>query len=177
MKKTLALAACAALSIGFASCGDDDDDDPVTEAPADDAGTTAAGDDTVTTTADGGGTTEPAGAEATQPPASLTGDDAEVLADCQALQTALGEPLDAPEVGGEITDEYRDQLDGARQTLDDLDLETDDAVAARDALVDMINQIAESDTMTQELRDLEENLPDDVNAFGERCSELLAAGG
>ena len=182
MKKSLALAACAAISISFAACGDDDDDAAgdttaatvavATESPAE-AGTEApaGATDTAATDTAATGTAATDGA-ATQPPVSLTGDDAELLADCNVMQSAFAASPDitTPEVGDELTDEYRDFANEQIQLLDDLDLQTDEAKDARDALLDAVRASLEEDTYT------EPSIPEDLTTFGQHCAELLAAG-
>ncbi len=152
MNRVRLLAACAALSLVVAACGDDDDaSGDTTIAPAVEA-----------TTAD----TADAGATATSLAASpsLPGGDAspEVVADCQAVVTAgsgvVGEEPDAPAVGEEISDEYKDFVESVRDTLEDIDLETDEVQAAVDEQIDFANDILDADEWTEELQTQGENV-------------------
>ena len=171
MKTTLALAACAALSLAAAACGDDDDDasDDSTElttpaAPDTAAADTAASEDS----AANGAATEAAG--------TLSEDDAEILADCEAFGSVLQTDLSPPAAGEEITDEYRSGVEGAIDALDDLDLSTDGADAARDDFKNFLEDIVDADTMTEELQDIESRLSDEAVEFTNACNELTSSG-
>ena len=177
MKKTLALAACAALSLAVAACGDDDDDaasgDSSTLTIAESDATSPSPVDTAT-----GGTEAADGADATSvDTGASTGDTAaaievsdEQAADCTAFEE-LNESLpdvDAPAVGEEITEEYKDDARSAIEQLEDLDLQSDEGQAARDSLVDDINELVDADTMTEELQAL--GASEELIAFGEICA-------
>jgi hypothetical protein len=158
MTKVRLLAACAALTMIAAACGDDDDDassDTTTAAVA--APTTPAGPaepaETEPTTAadEGSGATTSASGGPT-----ATGGDVSpgLIADCQAvleLLEAQDEPPDVPEVGDELSDDYRDFLEGVVEDLEDLDLQTDEVQSAVDALVDFSNEVLDEGTLTEEL--------------------------
>ena len=66
------------------------------------------------------------------------------------MSAAEGGP-DDPEVGEEISDEYKDFLQGVIDDLEDVDLETDEVQGARDAFVDFGNEVLDSDTWSDEL--------------------------
>ena len=175
MKKTLALAACAALSLAVAACGDDDDDasGATTELTTAEVADTAADDSDASDTA---AETDASGdADATEPPASVSGEDADLLADCTEMQTVFAESTgpDTPEIGDEITDEYRDAVNEQIGLIEDVDLNTDLAQDAREALVDWAREQLEGDTYTEEMDNAEP--PSEVNEFGVRCSELISA--
>lgn len=172
MKKTYALAACAAFTIGFAACGDDDDDAsgdttavtiaagaPDTEA----ADETDAADDTATTVAGEVADTASAG---TEPAVEVSDDEA---ADCQDFADLLSDlpELDQPAVGDELSDDFKDGIGEIVDGLEGLDLRTDGAQAARDSLVNDFNELADADTMTEELQQLGD--ADEVLAFDEIC--------
>ena len=163
MKTTLALAACAALSVAVAACGDDDDDS--TDEPV---VTVADSDEPSPSAAD----TESAGTAAETAPAVEISD--EQAADCAAFEE-LNESLpdvDPPAVGEEISDEYKDEARSAIEQLEELDLQSDEAQAARDSLVDDINQLVDADTMTEELQAL--GASEELIAFGEICAARAA---
>ena len=176
MKKTFALAACAALSLAVAACGDDDDDAAGGDSSA---LTIAESDETSPSPADTAtdGTEADDGADATSADTgAATGDTAaieisdEQAADCAAFEE-LNESLpdvDAPAVGEEITDEYKDEARSAIEQLEDLDLQSDEAQAARDSLVDDINTVVDADTMTDELQAL--GASEELIAFGQICA-------
>ena len=91
-------------------------------------------------------------------------------ADCDAFEE-LNESLpdvDVPAVGEEINDEYKDDARSAIEQLEDLDLQSDEAQAARDSLVDDINAVVDADTMTEELPAL--GASEELIAFGEICA-------
>jgi hypothetical protein len=137
MKKSRLLAACAALTLIAAACGDDDDDAASNDTSA----------ETIAAPA-GGGT---AAAEPTLPG---SGADEEQVADCEAVATVLidiGEGPTAPDVGEEISDEYKDALSGALESLEGVELQTDEVQAGVDALLDFGNEVLEADTWTEEL--------------------------
>jgi len=169
--RALAVGAVLALSAGFAACGDDDDDaSGDTTSVTVDAGAdaTSAADDSadITATTD----TTAAGAEATAPMGSVSED---VAADCQAIQD-LSESLptaDAPALGDEITDEYKDSLREAVDALEDIDLQSDRGDAARDSLVDDLNTAIDADTWTEELQAL--GASEELTTFGAMCAATL----
>ena len=171
MKQTFALAAVAALSLAVAACGDDDDDDAA-------GGGTAA-----VTIADSGDTaSEPVGSEPgdTGSPTGAGGTVGDITdaqaADCAAfgeLSESLSD-VEAPEVGEEISDEYKDEARSAIEQLEDLDLQTDEADAARDSLIDDINEVIDADEMTEELRSL--GASDELIAFGQIGAAGVVAG-
>jgi hypothetical protein len=177
MKTTFALAACAALSLAVASCGDDDDDDASGDTTA---VTVADSDETSPSSADtaSAGTAADDAADATSADTgSAAGDTApaieisdEQAADCAAFEE-LNESLpdvDPPAVDEEISDEYKDEARSAIEQLEELDLQSDEAQAARDSLVDDINQLVDADTMTEELQAL--GASEELIAFGEICA-------
>ena len=55
------------------------------------------------------------------------------------------------DTGDEITDEYREQVDELIGELEELDLETDEAQDARDALVDVANEFLDADEISEDL--------------------------
>ena len=120
---------------------------------------------------------KPDGADATSADTgAATGDTAAVeisdeqAADCAAFEE-LNESLpdvDAPAVGEEISDEYKDEARSAIEQLEDLDLQSDEAQAARDSLVDDINAVVDADTMTDELQAL--GASEELIAFGQICA-------
>ena len=78
----------------------------------------------------------------------------EVVADCEVVGEFVqgqDEGPGAPEVGEEISDDYKDFLQGVVDDLEDLDLETDEVQAGVDALVDFANEALDADTWTDEL--------------------------
>ena len=80
----------------------------------------------------------------------------EQAADCatfEELNESLPE-VDAPAVGEEISDEYKDEARSAIEQLEELDLQSDEAQAAHDSLVDDINTMVDANTMTDELQAL-----------------------
>ncbi len=170
MNKVRLLAACAALTLVAAACGDDDDDASGDTAPATiaapataaaPAATAAAAEPTTAGTGDpsvaaveGSGTIVPGNTVGPVP--TLPGGDAspEVVADCQAVGEFIqdqGEGPDGPTVDDEISDDYKDFLEGVRDGLEDLDLETDEVQTAVDTLVDFSNEVVDADTWTAEL--------------------------
>ena len=173
MKTTLTLAACAALSLAVAACGDDDDDASdgttqltVAESDATSPAGTDAGDAGAATSAD-------TGAAPADTAAAIEVSD-EQAADCAAFEE-LNESLpdvDPPAVGEEITDEYKDDARSAIEQLEELELQSDEAQAARDSLVDDINQLVDADTMTEELQAL--GTSEELIAFGEICAANAA---
>ncbi len=183
MKKSRAFAAGAvlALALGAAACGDDDDDasggTTALTAAANDSGTEPA--DAATTPAEDGTATTSAsedtagGTEATVASVSVPED---VAADCEAF-TELGASLstvETPEVGDEISDEYRDSLHEAIDALEGLDLESDEGKDARDSLVDDLNTAADADTWTEELQALGSS--EEMVTFGTMCASQLSGG-
>lgn len=151
---TRALAACAALAITIAACGDDDGTAPDDTTPA---GTADAGQGT---------------AGMVSPPESMAVSD-DVVADCQMFESLVdGLPeIDAPAVGEEISDDYRDAIRGSADGIEVLDLVSDEGRAARDSLVEGLDAVADADTMTEELQMLGES--DDLVAFGAMCQSML----
>jgi hypothetical protein len=180
MKTTLVLAACAALSVAVSACGDDDDDstdDPpaVTVADSDETSPTSADTESAGTTAGDatGATSADTGAAAgeTAPAVEISDEQA---ADCAAFEE-LNESLpdvDPPAVGEEISDEYKDEARSAIEQLEELDLQSDEAQAARDSLVDDVNQLVDADTMTEELQAL--GASEELIAFGQICAARAA---
>lgn len=184
MKKPTALATCAVLAITFAACGDDDASDDTTAltvpagaelttpATADASG---AGDATVApldaTVATLGGATDSAGADAAESsPASVPDG---VAADCEEIAGTIGdEPPDQPEIGNEISDDFKDFIRATIDDLEALDLESDEGEAARDSFVEDLNTLADADTMTEELSNLGQS--DEIAAFDALCSSALA---
>ncbi len=164
--RALAVGAVLALAAGFASCGDDDDASGDTTSVTVDAGAEA-------TSADDGGdaTSADDGGETTAPMGSVSED---VAADCQAIQD-LSESLstaDAPALGDEISDEYKDSLREALDALEDVDLQSDEGDAARDSLVDDLNTAIDADTWTEELQAL--GASEELTTFGAMCAAALA---
>ena len=171
MKKTLALAACAALSLAVAACGDDDDDD---DASDDTTGVLVADTNSAGTDADAAGATSADTEAATGETAAAVEVSDEQAADCAAFEE-LNESLpdvDPPAVGEEITDDYKDEARSAIEQLEELELQSDEAQAARDSLVDDINQLVDADTMTEELQAL--GASEELVAFGEICAANAA---
>ena len=122
MTKVRLIAACAALAVTAVACGDDDDD--------------ASGD--------------------ISPAPSPSGDDPELAADCATLFAFTEDEMQTAEVftlseGDEITDEHRDQVDELIGQLEDLDLQSDEGQDARDLLVDLANEIRDTDEVTADL--------------------------
>jgi hypothetical protein len=191
VNKVRLLAACAALTLVVAACGDDDDDASGDSAPATNAAprtaaapaataadaepTTAGTGDPSVAAVEGGGAaaTVDTGVDAVP---TLPGSDAspEVVADCQAVGEFIlgqGEGPDGPSVDEEISDDYKDFLEGVRDGLEDLDLETDEVQSAVDSLVDFSNEAVDADTWTEELES------EGVEAFGplnDACAATLS---
>jgi hypothetical protein len=179
MMKVRLIAACAALTLVAAACGDDDDDasgestlatvaaPTIPAGPAEPAGTeptAAAGEGSGATTAVSGGPT-------------VTGGDVspELIADCQAVLDFLeaqGDPSDVPEVGDELSDDYREFLEGVVEDLEDLDLQTDEVQSAVDALVDFSNDVLDEGTLTEEL---DAQGDEATTPFIEACEPVSAA--
>jgi hypothetical protein len=158
MRKSRLLAACAALTLIAAACGDDDDD--------------AASSDTSTETiaAPAGGGTD-AAAEPTLPGSGASD---EQVADCEAVASALidiGEGPTAPDVGEEISDEYKDALSGALESLEGVELQTDEVQAGVDALLDFGNEVLEADTWTE---DLDEAATESITPLTNVCAATFA---
>ena len=173
MKKTFALAACATLSLAIAACGDDDDD----------ASGDGAGSEPAAVTVDDGDETSPSPVDSapaeTGAPTEDSGTAVEIseeqAADCDAFEE-LNESLpdvEVPAVGEEVDDEYKDDARSAIEQLEELDLQSDEAQAARDSLIDDINAVIDADTMTEELAAL--GASEELIAFGEICA--AGAGG
>jgi hypothetical protein len=178
----LAAAAVAALTLTAAACGDDDDaaDDTsaVTVAAAETAApaATAAAADTATP-AGTDGSTDTLPAVPTVPDVTLPGSGASPAqaADCQAVGQAVLEFEDSPpdpEVGEEISDEYKDAFRPAVEALEDLELETDEVQAAVDSLIDFGNQILDSDTWTE---DIDAGAEEATTPLFNLCAATLAA--
>jgi hypothetical protein len=147
MRKSRLLAAGAALTLLVAACGDDDDDaaSDDTSAPA----TIAAPAGGATTPSDGTAA-EGAGADAT---VDAGGVSPELAADCETVVAAFSEieaAPDDPDVGEEISDEYKDSLRGVVDDLENLDLQTDEVRDAVASLVDFANEVIDADTWSEE---------------------------
>jgi hypothetical protein len=123
MTKSRLFAACATLTLLVAGCGDDDDD-----AASD--GTSAA---TIAASADSASS--------------------ELAEDCQTVAASLSDieatPA-APEVGGEISDEYKEALRGIVDDLENLDLQTPEVRDAVGSLIDFANEVIDADTWSEE---------------------------
>ena len=78
-----------------------------------------------------------------------------------------------PDVGEEITDEYKDDARDAIEQLEGLDLQSEEGQAAIDSLIDDINTLVDADTMTEELQSL--GASEELLAFGQICA--AGAGG
>ncbi|HET9546441.1 MAG TPA: hypothetical protein VFO97_01335 [Desertimonas sp.] len=161
MNKVRLIAACAALTLVVAACGDDDDDasDDTTAAPA----ATAASAETEDAPS---GTDVAAGAG-----------DPEVAADCQTLFTFATEDMQSSEalslqVGEEITDEHREQMDELIGQLEGLDLQTDQAQDARDLLIELANEFSDADEVTE---DLGSEQFEEFQSFATTCAPYLSA--
>ena len=160
MNKVRLIAACAALTLVVAACGDDDDaSDDTTAAPV--AGAASAGTDVAP-----GGTDVTAGAG-----------DPEVAADCQTLFTFATEDMQSSEalslqVGEEITDEHREQMDELIGQLEGLDLQTDQAQDARDLLIELANEFSDADEVTE---DLGSEQFEEFQSFATTCAPYLSA--
>jgi len=131
MRRTAALATCAALAITFAACGDDDDD--------------AAGDSTpVTADAGDAGAGEGSGDA-----------DPELVADCQAYVDATAdlEAPEAPTIDEEISDETKDAAQQAIDASESIDLQSGELDDAIGQFVDALQAIVDGDTFTQEMQD------------------------
>ena len=180
MKTSFAVAACAVLSLAVAACGDDDDDaatgDSTELTTPDLAGTaaadSAAADETVAdeTVADTAPTASDGAGEATEAAADITEEQA---ADCAAFEELYQSlpAIDAPDVGEELTDDYKDEARSAIEQLEDLDLQSDEGRAARESLVDDMNELLDADTMTEELQTL--GASDEIVTFGQICASSL----
>jgi hypothetical protein len=174
-----ASAACAALALTAAACGDDDDDASgdttlATIAPTDETtpGTAAGGEPGPTTTGAAAATaapgtagptttgaaagTAPAGTGAPTAPAGTVSP--EVAADCQLVFETLQEATadvdlqGDPEVGGEISDEYKDGVQSLVDAAEDLELSSDEVQEGVDALVAFGNEVIDADTWTEEMQ-------------------------
>ena len=168
MNKVRLIAACAALTLVVAACGDDDDDasDDTTAAPA--ATAASAGTDAAPSGTDAApsGTDVAAGAG-----------DPEVAADCQTLFTFATEDMQSSEalslqVGEEITDEHREQMDELIGQLEGLDLQTDQAQDARDLLIELANEFSDADEVTE---DLGSEQFEEFQSFATTCAPYLSA--
>jgi hypothetical protein len=146
MRKSRPLAAAAALTLFVAACGDDDD------AASDDtsAAATIAAPAGGATTPSAGTAAEGAGADVTVAAAGVS---AELAEDCDAVVAAFSDieaAPDDPEVGEEISDEYKDSLREVVGDLENLDLQTDEVRDAVGSLVDFANEVIDADTWSEE---------------------------
>ena len=167
MNKVRLIAACAALTLVVAACGDDDDaSDDTTAAPV--AGAASAGTDV----APGGTDVAPSG-----PDVTAGAGDPEVAADCQTLFTFATEDMQSSEalsleVGEEITDEHREQMDELISQLEGLDLQTDQAQDARDLLIELANEFSDADEVTEDLGSAQF---EEFQSFATTCAPYLSA--
>ena len=78
-----------------------------------------------------------------------------MAADCtnifDQLQGFDEEAPEDPEVGDELTDEYKDFLQSAIDQIEDVDVETDEVQAGVDSFVEFAEEVIDSDTWTEEL--------------------------
>ncbi len=174
MNKVRLIAACAALTLVVAACGDDDDaSDDTTAAPV--AGAASAGTDV----APGGTDVAPSETELAPSGTDVTAGagDPEVAADCQTLFTFATEDMQSSEalsleVGEEITDEHREQMDELISQLEGLDLQTDQAQDARDLLIELANEFSDADEVTEDLGSAQF---EEFQSFATTCAPYLSA--
>ena len=103
--------------------------------------------------------------------------DPEVAADCQTLFTFATEDMQSSEalslqVGEEITDEHREQMDELIGQLEGLDLQTDEAQDARDLLIELANEFSDADEVTE---DLGSEQFEEFQSFATTCAPYLSA--
>jgi hypothetical protein len=151
------LAACATLALLAAACGDDDDGsggtspEPVSASP------------TPTSAAARVATQPPAQPE---PPRAVSSEggsveaSSDIDADCQTVGTALlslGAFPENPEVGDQISDEFKAAVQSAVDDFEGLDLQTDEVQSAVGSFVSYLDRILAADSWTEELANPSDN--------------------
>jgi hypothetical protein len=94
--------------------------------------------------------------------------------DCNVVLAAFSDievTSDAPEVGEEISDVYKDTLREVVDNLENLDLQSDEVRAAVASLIDFANEVIDADTWSEEF---ETSAPASLTPLTEACAAAVA---